>query len=204
MKKALAMITAGMALFAPAFRVSEHSLRIYNMQLRLQDLGYYNLKPTGTYAGLTQTVVSRFQQNNDFPITKDITQEELAALHSPKAAPQYKRSAPRLATDLPLEQSTWEQIELPTNCTLLEVESKAKYTFSLKEKKGYAAGLMEGSANVKKHKKTAVVATIQGKHYPASMEVTGSSVCVYFLGSTNDLGLADAEHNHHIQRLLGR
>lgn len=205
MNRIQALLAAGLILAAPMFQTRQMSSEIYNMQQRLRDLGYYNIKATGVYAGLTQGVIKRFQQNNNFDITGDITADEFETLHSPRAVSQYTIKAPVVSTSLPLENQSWEEISesLPTNFSFVNPVDNKQYQFTRINNNGHTTGTIN-TKDFPVHLRMPVVVVINGKNYPASLETDSNSAELYFKGSTNSEGRVDAEHEFNIERLLGK
>ena len=58
---------------------------IARVQMRLQELDYFNYRPTGTFAGMTRTAVQKFQEYNSMAINGKLTEEQQLQLFSKSA-----------------------------------------------------------------------------------------------------------------------
>jgi peptidoglycan hydrolase-like protein with peptidoglycan-binding domain len=63
-----------------AYQRGDQSEAVRSLQIRLQQLGYLNVEPTGFYGELTEEAVNRFQRDNSLPVTGRIDQETFTAI----------------------------------------------------------------------------------------------------------------------------
>lgn len=109
------------------------------VQARLKALGYYYYKPTGYFAGVTQTALTRFQTTNNITADGIASKETLALLFSAdaKRAPMTATASPQPTppTVRPREYGEalrWSEVDalLPVNSEFLIVDLNSQKYFT--------------------------------------------------------------------------
>jgi peptidoglycan hydrolase-like protein with peptidoglycan-binding domain len=77
---AVTVALLSMATQVLAYQRGEQSEAVRAIQVRLQQLGYFNVDPTGFYGELTEQAVNRFQRDNSLPMTGRVDPETLTAI----------------------------------------------------------------------------------------------------------------------------
>lgn len=77
---ALSVAILTMATQVLAYQRGDQSEAVRSIQVRLQQLGYLNVDPTGFYGELTEQAVNRFQRDNSLPVTGRVDPETLTAI----------------------------------------------------------------------------------------------------------------------------
>lgn len=77
---ALSVALLSMATQVLAYQRGERSEAVRSIQVRLQQLGYLNVNPTGFYGELTEESVIRFQRDNSLPVTGRVDPQTLTAI----------------------------------------------------------------------------------------------------------------------------
>ena len=77
---ALSVAILTMASQVLAYQRGEQSEAVRAIQVRLQQLGYFNVDPTGFYGELTEQAVNRFQRENSLRVTGRVDPETLTAI----------------------------------------------------------------------------------------------------------------------------
>lgn len=77
---AVTVALLSMATQVLAYQRGEQSEAVRSIQVRLQQLGYLNVDPTGFYGELTEQAVNRFQQDNSLPVTGRVDPQTLTAM----------------------------------------------------------------------------------------------------------------------------
>lgn len=188
---------------APKYQLRDLHVEIYNLQKRLQDLGYYNLKATGILGTLTQNALLTMQQNNGLTVDYNLTQEVLDAVYQNNIKGILTQNARYAKNGMTLEKSADGLLDrLPDQFKVIEPLTQNEYTFTVTEKKGCIIGRLNANKDFDLHVKKAIIAVINDKNYPASLEVTKTQIHVYLQGCKTPDGKDDALHNYNISRLL--
>lgn len=77
---AITVAFLSMATQVLAYQRGDQSEAVRSIQVRLQQLGYLNVDPTGFYGELTEQAVNRFQRDNSLPVTGRVDPETLTAI----------------------------------------------------------------------------------------------------------------------------
>lgn len=200
------LMIAAAAMTTSKFSMREVGAEIYSLQSRLFELGYFDKKLTGMYGTLTEAAYKKFQQVNGFTENGIITDEELAYLYSLRVKPKIDSRRNIQKVDY-LSDETFEQIDAKVTQTfnIRFTTLNKTATFKVKNSQGFLIGELQNidSGNLTQHLRYPVVATIQNVNYPASLDISGTTVNLHFKDSKSYLGLPDSEHQSNISRLLG-
>ncbi len=77
---ALSVALLSMATQVLAYQRGERSEAVRSIQVRLQQLGYFNAEPTSLYGEITEDAVRRFQRDNSLPVTGRVDPQTLTAI----------------------------------------------------------------------------------------------------------------------------
>ncbi|MCT7960136.1 peptidoglycan-binding protein [Laspinema sp. D1] len=77
---ALSVALLSMATQVLAYQRGDESEAVRAIQVRLQQLGYFNAEPTSLYGEITEDAVRRFQRDNSLPVTGRVDPQTLTAI----------------------------------------------------------------------------------------------------------------------------
>lgn len=77
---AVTVALLSMATQVLAYQRGDQSEAVRSIQVRLQQLGYFNAEPTSLYGEITEDAVRRFQRDNSLPVTGRVDPETLTAI----------------------------------------------------------------------------------------------------------------------------
>ncbi|MCT7980940.1 peptidoglycan-binding domain-containing protein [Laspinema olomoucense] len=77
---AITVALLSMATQVLAYQRGDESEAVRSIQVRLQQLGYFNTEPTRFYGEITEDAVRRFQRDNGLPVTGRVDPETLTAI----------------------------------------------------------------------------------------------------------------------------
>lgn len=201
----------------------DRGLLVATVQNRLYTLGYYPYKPTGYFAGMTQTAVRNFQAANNLLVDGIVSEDTLAVLFSN----DVKYAA---ATPVPLPAATPPSVRprdygealifskvntlIPNGSPFLVVDLFSQYYFyavrtgglkhmeispaTAEDMDRYLA-IFAGRSSMEKRP---CVVEFNGKIIASSLcgwlhgSDNAQTLCLYFFGSTaEDSSMEDQEHN---------
>ena len=229
-RRALSLLTCSALLFAPIASAQAEMLgsgssgaSVFRLQQRLQDLDYFNFKPTGNYGSMTRSAVMLFQQFNGLSADGTAGEATIAALFGSSA----KRNP--IAAKIPFGPTegtpstggmavSWSEIDslfaVGSRCQLTDLTTSTSFRIErtggtnpaevkpvTSEDEAAFLSIFGGTPNWSKR---AVTVSIDGRRIAASLEgmpdASGSS-CLYFSGSKSDFfGFMDAEHQKNIAK----
>ena len=202
---------------------------VVRIQLRLQDLGYYTYKPTGSYQAVTRRAALAYERAAGVKQDGRLTPEEQDTLFSDMAvrapfAASVAVSFTAQTTPFQVTGELWDWNEVKgqlvpgesyavTNCSTGEScemiyeggENHAHMTPAAVRGDGNGKMLTAWLGESNSYYKIAVTVAVGEKQVAASLQYDNAVAHVYFKGSRSDvLDLADADHDAMVLRAAGR
>ncbi len=201
----------------------DRGLFVASVQARLHALGYYPYKPTGYFAGMTQTAVRNFQAANNLLVDGIVSKDTLAALFSNDVKYAAATPVPLPGTSPPSvrprdygEALVFAKVNtlIPNGSRFLVVDLYSQYYFYAVRSGGlnhmeispataedmdrYLA-IFSGRSSMEKRpcvvefNKKIIASSLGGYLHDNG---NAQTLCLYFFGSTaEDSAMEDQEHN---------